>query len=188
MGEKLRKRIAVNELMVLLCVLVMLASVAIPSYMQFQRHARVEGLMKSAKNCKSEMASWIARPVSQASSPKQGPLGEKQEIPSNSGTQPADIHAALTDFARYHNHSNPNPFTRGPLLSMESVHTSPVDCPRDGTIHIIPLVNKEDTVYGATLAVTNLVHRGGPKNDGLLATFRVLPDREGRVSPTPEGR
>lgn len=185
MGRKLPKRFALNELMVMLCVLIMLASVAIPSYMHLQKQARVDQLMASAKTFKNELSGWITY-REHTTDPESS--WEQMKDPVRDRSQMPDIRSALEDCTRSHNHRNPNPVSQGPLVSVETQNTSLESCPRDGKIHVIPLVTNEDTVYGAVVAVTNLAHQGGPKDDGLLATFQVLPDREGRMQTTAEGR
>ena len=96
-----RKRIAVltfSEFVVILGVMGIFASLAIPSYICIQRNSRIEHLMESARACVDDLALWLSTPVSKE--PLESDAGGEGSGEAVAGA--LDPRGPLEDYARIH--------------------------------------------------------------------------------------
>ncbi len=148
MGRKMKRPLTIHEWVVLFCVLGMFASVAVPSYLQFQKQSRIQKLLDIAQAFHQDLASS------------------------------SDMERALRQTMQLYNRQRKNPAAEGPLFLLESGGMRPAICSRDGKIHVIPLEDREGRFKGVTLVVTNTVYRGGPADDGLLGSLSLFVHRK----------
>lgn len=172
-----RKRIALltfSEFVVILGVMGVFASIAIPSYIRIQKSSRIEHLLESARLCGEDLSLWLSTPIS--NEPLESGTGD--EASGEAGTGALDPRGVLEEYVR-------NRFERfqhkrlpgnEPLLVVvEPTGTLPVYCRKDGGVHLIPFVDSAMESVGATVVVTDEYRNGGPAYDGILAVYNVEP-------------
>jgi Tfp pilus assembly major pilin PilA len=171
MGRKRSKGIRLSEFVVLLGVTGILASIAIPTYVDIQRRARIERLLESARSCREELPRWLSASVAKA------PTVSNSDVTSEDQLQAVDARSILEDYARIWNerYQRSNPTNEGPLLVIERTGTPPGICRRDGRIHLIPFVDPTLQGLGAKVVVTDEKRVGGPGYNGILAVYNILP-------------
>jgi hypothetical protein len=175
-----RKRIAVltfSEFVVILGVMGIFASLAIPSYIHIQRTSRIEHLLESARLCEQDLSLWLSTPVS--NEPLESDAGG--EGSGEAGAGALDPRGVLEDYARnrFERFQHKNlPGDEPLLVVVEPTGTLPVYCKRDGGIHLLPFVDSALESVGATVAVTDEDRNGGPAYDGILAVYSVEPGTE----------
>ncbi len=173
MGRKRTAVLTFSEFVVILGVVGIIASLAIPAYIHAQRASRIERLLESARLCREDLSLWLSTPVSNEPL-EQGTGGEGS---ADAGAGAPDPRGVLEDYARIHlerfQHNNLPGDER--LLVVEPAGTLPVYCRRDGRIHIIPSTDSAQGSAGATVVVTDKDRNGGPACDGILAVYNVEP-------------
>jgi hypothetical protein len=175
-GREPNTRFRFNEGMVLLGALGILISVAVPSYLQVRNADRMETLLTEAIQFREELSRWIERPERFPS------LAVGKITESMKGAVSPDLSSAvspetLRDFLRLYNLTGELPAAEEARIVLEPSGLPAERCARDGKIHVIPLEPEAGSVSGATILVTNRVHSGGPRDDGLLAEYRVRTSR-----------
>ena len=176
MGRKRIKGIRLSEFVVLLGVTGILASIAIPTYVDLQRRSRIDHLLTSARSCREELSRWLSNTVSKE--PRESDTGG--EGSGEAGGRALDPRGLLEDYARIYNQRFQQKNLPGekPLLVVEPSGTLPFYCRRDGRIHLIPHVDPARESVGAKVVVTHEDRKGGPACDGILAVFSVEPGTE----------
>ena len=170
-GTRKKSPVIIN-LVVIASVVGVLASIAVPSYISMQRHARVEQLMKAAGACRDNLNQWLAKSAhdNRPDISQSGSYG--MHNPTGTG-KTGSIELETFVSLNYENYQRKDPLTQGPLFVVEKNNTVPGQCERDGKIHIIPNYSSQGNLTGATLAVMNKWHAGGPGKDGVLATYQA---------------
>lgn len=176
MGREPNARFRFNEGMVLLGALGILISVAVPSYRQMRNEERMVALLTEAARFREDLCKWIERPERFPS------LAVAKITESVKGAVSPDLSSTvspetLRDFLRLYNLTGELPAAEEARIVLEPPGLPAERCARDGKIHVIPLEPEAGSVSGATILVTNLVHSGGPGNDGLLAEYRIRTNR-----------
>ena len=172
-----RKRIGVltsSEFGVILCVMGIFASIAIPSYIRIQRSARIEHLLESARSCVDDLSLWLSTPVS--NEPLESDTGG--EGSGEAGAGAPDPRRVLEEYVRNRLERFQHKKLPGdePLLVVvEPTGALPVYCRRDGGVHLIPFLDSALESVGATMVVTDVDRSGGPAYNGILAVYDVEP-------------
>jgi Tfp pilus assembly major pilin PilA len=171
MGRKRSKGIRLSEFVVLLGVTGILASIAIPTYVDIQRRSRIEHLLASARLCSEELPRWLSASVAKA------PTVSNSDAPMEDQLQKLDPRCILEDYARIWNeqYQRSDLTNEGTLLVVERTGTPPGICRRDGRIHLIPFVDPTLQGIGAKVVVTDEKRTGGPGYKGILAVYNILP-------------
>ena len=173
MGRKRTGVLTFSEFAVILGVMGIFASIAIPSYIRIQRSSRIEHLLESARSCGEDLSLWLSTPVS--NKPLESDTGGDDSGEAGAGAlDPRDL---LEDYARIYNDRFQQKRLPGqePLLVLEPTGMLPVYCRRDGGIHLIPFVDSALESVGATVVVTDEDRNGGSAYDGILAVYDVEP-------------
>ena len=175
MGRKRIKGIRLSEFVVLLGVTGILASIAIPTYVDLQRRSRIDHLLTSARSCREDLSHWLSNSVSKE--PRESDTGG--EGSGEARARALDPRGLLEDYARIHFDQFQRESTTGqdPLLVVEPTGTRPAFCRKDGRIHIIPFVDPAEESVGAKVVVTDENKISGPNYDGILAVYDVRPGR-----------
>ena len=171
MGRKRIKGIRLSEFAVLLGVMGILASIAIPTYVDIQRRSRIEHLLASARSCREELPGWLSNSVSSE------PVVSGLNAETQDDLETLDARGILEDYARIWNqrHQQRYPAEAGPLLVVERTGTPPGICRRDGRIHLIPVVDPTLEGIGAKVVVTGEKRTGRPGYRGILAVYNIMP-------------
>jgi Tfp pilus assembly major pilin PilA len=171
MAGKRIKGIRLSEFVVLLGVMGILASIAIPTYVDIQRRSRIEHLLASARSCREELPGWLSNSVSK------DPVVSNLDAATEDERQTLDARGILEDYARIWNerHQQCDPANEGPLLVVERVGTPTGICRRDGRIHLIPVLDPTLEGVGAKVVVTAERSTGRQGYKGILAVYNVMP-------------
>ena len=171
MGRKRIKGIRLSEFAVLLGVMGILASIAIPTYVDLQRRSRIEHLLATARSCREELPGWLSNSVSS------DPMVSSLDGETQGELETLDARDILEDYARIWNqrHRRRDPANEGPLLVVERTGTPPGICRRDGRIHLIPVVHPTFKGIGAQVVVTGEEGTGRPGYRGILAVYNIMP-------------
>ncbi|MEW6442503.1 MAG: hypothetical protein AB1640_16310 [bacterium] len=171
MNGDTKREIRLVEWMVVAAVAGILSSIAMPNYLGIQRRLRAESLVSRAGAASGELLQWIDASLREArfavDTDGDGDLRDEE--------RPLDNARVLQAFTKLYNEkfANVSPLTREPLFAVELPETRPDRCTRDGRIHLIPLSAADGRTLGAQLVVTNSAFEGGPRDDGVLASFRA---------------
>lgn len=164
-----KRQVRFADWMVSLAVLGILVSVGVPNYLGMEKRLRREALVSQASLAGAELYRWI-----QASRRAAGAVafagcdfqGEEKPI------QDARV---LECFARHYNEGlgAVSSLSRKPLFAVEPPGRAPEDCARDGRVHLIPVAAPDGRLVGAHVVATNTSWTGGPRSDGILASYRA---------------
>ena len=165
------------EWMVVMAVVGILASIAVPSYRGMQRRAGNESMIFTGLLSSQDLFRWIGASL----------RGERHTVDTDGDgdlldeTLPIQNAGVLEAFARLHNGrlSRSGSLTQEPLFTVEREGREVDDCARDGRIHLIPVTAPDGRILGAHVVVTNTLREGGPLGDGILASFRARSGGEG---------
>lgn len=164
-----KSRIRFADWMVILAVLGILVSIGVPNYLGMEKRLRRESLISQASLAGAELYRWI-----HASQSAGGEVSfSNRDFGGNA--KPTKNAAVLERFAGHYNDglAAVSPLSRKPLFAVEPEGTRPEECVRDGRIHLIPVAGSDGRIVGAHLVATNTSWTGGPKGDGILASYRT---------------
>ncbi len=155
--------------MVGLAVLGILVSIGVPNYLGMEKRLRRESLVSQASLAGAELYRWIQ------ASRTAGVATTLAACDRSDRTGPGGNARVLECFARHYNEdlSAVSSLSGKPLFAVEPQGRAPEDCLRDGRIHLIPVAASGGRIVGAHLVATNTSWTGGPRGDGILASYRT---------------
>lgn len=164
-----KTRARFTDWMVGLAVLGILVSIGVPNYLGMEKRLRRESLVSQASLTGAELYRWIhaSGATGGAVAFSGRDLGESQKSLENA--------RVLERFARHYNDGlgAVSSLSRKSLFAVEPQGRAPEDCARDGRIHLIPVVASDGRIIGAHVVATNVSWTGGPRGDGVLASYRT---------------
>jgi len=163
-----KRRTRLADWMVGLAALGILVSIGVPNYLGMEKRLRRESLVSQASLAGAELYRWIHASLD----------GKATAVAQSRGSDEAgavENARVLESFARFCNErlGAVSPLSRKPLFVVEPGGKSPDDCARDGRIHLIPVATPDGKIVGAHLVATNTSWAGGPRGDGILASYRT---------------
>lgn len=164
-----KRQVQFADWMVALAVLGILVSIGVPNYLGMEKRLRRESLVSQASLAGAELYRWI-----QASRTAGGTV-TFAGCDFQKDQKPIENAHVVERFARYYNEGlgAESSLSRKPLFAVEPPGRAPEDCARDGRIHLIPVAVSDGSLVGAHVVATNTSWTGGPRSDGILASYRT---------------
>lgn len=169
MREEGKKRIRFADWMVGLAVLGILVSIGVPNYLGMEKRHRRDSLVSQASLAGAELYRWIRAWQTTEDAATLANCDRSEETGLGADAR------VLECFARRYNGElgAVSSLSGRPLFAVEPLGRAPEDCARDGRVHLIPVVAPDGSIVGAHLVATNTSWAGGPRGDGILASYRT---------------
>lgn len=169
MREEGKKRIRFADWMVGLAVLGILVSIGVPNYLGMEQRLRRDSLVSQASLAGAELYRWIRASRTAGGATGLAPCDRSEETGLGADAR------VLECFAQRYNEelAEVSSLSGRPLFVVEPPGRAPEDCARDGRIHLIPVAASDGSIVGAHLVATNTSWTGGPRGDGILASYRT---------------
>jgi prepilin-type N-terminal cleavage/methylation domain-containing protein len=163
------------ELLVVVAIIGILAAIAIPGYLGVQKRSKMKAVVAASEAARGEMKNWLDTSISQEPNVVDvngnGSLLDDNAAPANA-TIVADYITLHSTAGGLGNAANPGYDDRSPYDSTLPLYMNGAPA-LTGQVYMQGFPDANGVVRTIVIVATNDEAKGGPNNDGYLATYTL---------------